>query len=269
VNWYFQFQNFASTSTGGGGKISSGQSQQASFSAGGDFFDPHRAIQNDAAGTRPIWSLEYYAKFFDVDTQQVVDRCLKSLYPIDNFSEVLGSNPDLYGPFWISTTVIFALFVTSNMAGSLAAKVDGSAYFYNFRLLSYAVFVIYLYAFGCPLLVWGATKYYGCQPRLLEIIDLYGYGLTVWIPVSILCVIPSDIFRWILVCVAFGISAYFLSKNMYAIVSSAEDRTSRFILPALWGAHAVLALLLKFSFYSYKISEAGDSGKGDGGTEVW
>ncbi|RUS15316.1 hypothetical protein BC938DRAFT_476996 [Jimgerdemannia flammicorona] len=223
---------------------------------------PHRAIQNDAVGTRAIWSLEYYTKFFDVDTQQVVDRCIKSLYPIDNFSEVLGGNPDLYGPFWISKTVIFVLFVTSSMAGSLAAKMGGKTYSYDYGLLSYAVFVIYLYGFGTPLLVWAATKYYGCQPSLLEVIDIYGYGLTVWIPVSILCVIPSDIVRWVFVTGGSGVSVYFLIKNMLAILSRADAKTSRFILIALGVAHAVLSLLLKVKFYSYSIKE--ETGKGDG-----
>lgn len=52
---------------------------------------------------------------------------------------------------------------------------------------------------------------------------------------------------------------------MYAIVSRADAKTSRFILLALWGAHAVLALLLKVSFYSYDITkEISDPGNGDG-----
>jgi hypothetical protein len=47
---------------------------------GAGAFDPHRNIQ-EQAGARPIWSVEYYAKFFDVDTAQVN---LMSRYELDD-----------------------------------------------------------------------------------------------------------------------------------------------------------------------------------------
>lgn len=116
----------------------------------------------------------------------MIERCLKTLYPLGDFaSETLHHQPDLYGPFWIATTVIFCLFVCSSIAGSLAAYIAGVPHVNDFRVLSYAVFVVYTYGFGCPVLVWAATKYFGCQPSLLEIVDYYGYGLTVWIFVSV------------------------------------------------------------------------------------
>ena len=130
--------------------------------------------------------MEYYAQFFDVDTSQVMERCLKSMYPVGDFAQdTLNHQPDLYGPFWIATSVIFAVFVCSSLAGSLAAYMSGQPHVYDFTLLSFAVVVVYLYAFLCPALVWASTKYFGCQPNLLDIINYYGYGLTIWIPVSV------------------------------------------------------------------------------------
>lgn len=95
------------------------------------------------------------------------------------------------GPFWISTTVIFLFFVTSSIAGHIVNIInhkDGSSSSknnYDFTILSFGVAAIYSYSFGIPLLVWIALKYYGCKPSLLEIVGLYGYGLTVWIPISV------------------------------------------------------------------------------------
>lgn len=130
--------------------------------------------------------MEYYARFFDVDTSQVVERCLKTLYPVGDFAnDTLNNQPDLYGPFWISTTVIFALYVCSSLAGSVVAYINNEEYVYDFRLLSFALVVVYLYSFLCPVIVWAATKYYGCQPSLLEIVDYYGYAMTTWVPVSV------------------------------------------------------------------------------------
>ncbi|KAI8150075.1 hypothetical protein BJV82DRAFT_503313 [Fennellomyces sp. T-0311] len=146
----------------------------------GSFFDTQPQQRSSGPG-KAIWSLDYYAQYFDVDTSQVIERCLKTVYPVGDFaSDTLNNQPDLYGPFWIPTTVIFALFVCSSLAGSLAAYIAGVPYHSDFRYLSIALAVVYTYAFLCPALVWAATKYYGCQPSLLEIINYYGYGLTVW-----------------------------------------------------------------------------------------
>lgn len=43
---------------------------------------------------------------------------------------------------------------------------------------------MYGYAGVIPTILWGAMKWYGCEPSLLEILCLYGYGgMLVWIPV--------------------------------------------------------------------------------------
>lgn len=43
---------------------------------------------------------------------------------------------------------------------------------------------MYGYAGIIPTILWGAMKWYGCEPSLLDILCLYGYGgMIVWIPV--------------------------------------------------------------------------------------
>ncbi|ORX55208.1 Yip1-domain-containing protein [Hesseltinella vesiculosa] len=144
-----------------------------------------REQSSPSYSNKPLWSLDYYTRFFDVDTTQVVERCLKSMYPVGDFAnDTLEHQPDLYGPFWITTTAVFAVFVCSFMARSVAAYIDNVEYVYDFRDLSYAMIVIYPYTFVNPVVVWASTKYYGCQPSLLEIVDYYGYSMTIWIPIS-------------------------------------------------------------------------------------
>ncbi|KAI9477842.1 MAG: hypothetical protein EXX96DRAFT_595453 [Benjaminiella poitrasii] len=148
-----------------------------------NFFASPQQNKTHSSG-KPIWSLDYYSQFFDVDTSQVIERCLKSMYPVGDYAaDTLNNQPDLYGPFWIATSVVFAVFVCSSLAGSLAAYIAGKSHVYDFTLLSFAVIVVYMYAFLCPVVVWACTKYYGCQPRLLDIINYYGYGMTIWIPI--------------------------------------------------------------------------------------
>ncbi|CAG8466293.1 16073_t:CDS:2 [Acaulospora colombiana] len=184
-----EFQDFSSGS-GVGGKITQDKQQTSSHTGFNEasFFEPHETRTEQQSGQYPFWAIEYYAHYFDVNTDQVLVRAFKSLYPKEEFTEVVGHNvnTDLYGPFWISTTVIFLLFVTSSIAGSIAAIINGNDnYSYDFKILSFGVAAIYTYTFGIPLFVWVALKYFGCKPSLLNVVGLYGYGLTVWIPVSV------------------------------------------------------------------------------------
>ncbi|KAF9317770.1 yip1 domain family protein [Linnemannia elongata] len=253
-----QFQSFASSSASPNatGNISSSNStpQPRPTGFGGTgAFDPHRSIQ-DQAGARPIWSVEYYAKFFDVDTAQVMERCFASVIPKENFLDVMQGSPDLYGPFWIATTVVFVLFVISSIVESINAYTAGTPYKYDFTALTFAFGTIYSYAFLVPTVIWGATKYFGCQPDLLDMLALYGYGLTIWIPVAVLCVLPFDLLRWGFVILGAAASGLFLVRNMYPVLSRAEAQTSKSILILVVALHGLLALMLKYKFFAYTVT---------------
>jgi hypothetical protein len=69
-----------------------------------------------------------------VDTSTVLARCWAALYPRANFLDVLEGNPDLYGPFWIATTVVFFLFLGGTI--NEYATSAGQSIIYDFKLLS-------------------------------------------------------------------------------------------------------------------------------------
>ncbi len=65
----------------------------------------------------------------------MISRCWAALFPRANFLDVLDGNPDLYGPFWIATTVIFILFLGGTISQYLASE-RGGTFVYDFKLLS-------------------------------------------------------------------------------------------------------------------------------------
>lgn len=79
--------------------------------------------------------MSFYAQFFDVDTSAVLQRCWAALFPRANFLDVLEGNPDLYGPFWIATTVVFILFLGGTISKYLATT-GQEPFVYDFKLLS-------------------------------------------------------------------------------------------------------------------------------------
>jgi len=76
-----------------------------------------------------------------------------------------------------------------------------------------------------------------------------------WVPVSILCVIPVPIVRWVLVLVAFGTSGYFLIVNIYPILATAEAKATRLLIIIIAVLHAALALTFKVLFFNYYVVE--------------
>lgn len=62
---------------------------------------------------------------------------------------------------------------------------------------------------------------------------------------------PFDYARWAFVGAAFIVTAVFLVKNLYIVISRTDAKTSRIILLAILMAHTIFALVLKMAFYSY------------------
>ena len=85
-----------------------------------------------------------------------VPRGLLLPRPRGAFFELVAANPDLYGPFWIATTLIFAMAITGNLA-SYVNFVETPAkkeWTYDFSLLTLAGTVVYLYVTLLPMLFW-------------------------------------------------------------------------------------------------------------------
>lgn len=162
--------------------------------------------------TKSFWTLEYYQQFFDVDTQDVLDRIVASVIPKGTgLKNSAKHKPDLYGPFWISVTLIFTIAISGNIANYLQyANVHWK---YDFHLVSYAATAICLYVMVVPLALWGLLKWSSdvndldgledvSTPGTIELICIYGYSLFVYIPVSILWTIQINWLQWSLVLVA-------------------------------------------------------------------
>lgn len=99
----YDMSNSPQAMSGGGGGGSGGNSKGASFddAAGG----------GGASGARlSFLTIEYYQQFFNVDTYMVLERIANSMIPkraAANYLRMnIGENPDLYGPFWITVTLV-------------------------------------------------------------------------------------------------------------------------------------------------------------------
>jgi len=102
---------------------------------------------------------------------------------------------------------------------------------------------------------WAILRYASISEgwAVVEAVAVWGYAMFVWIPVSILCIIPIALFRWILCGVGFSLSGYFLVANVYPVLASADQKSVRLLIVVIAVLHTLVALLFKVLFFSYYI----------------
>ncbi|KAI8873440.1 Yip1-domain-containing protein, partial [Ramicandelaber brevisporus] len=206
-------------------------------------------------GNASIWSVEYYSSYFDVDSIQVVERININLLPWrgGRFLAAIGDRPEVYGPFWIATTLVLAMYVTSSLAESIAALLSGAKHDSDINILSLAAAVIYPYVFVVPGLLWLFTKYMGIQASLIELWCVYGYGLAPWFIVCGLCVIPNELLRWVFVGLGAVQSLQSMGRSLLAILKRSGQMKHTALLVVVIGLHVALAFFFKIALFSYKV----------------
>lgn len=210
-----------------------------------------RASGVPSSSKRYLWSIAFYQQFFDVDTDQILLRCRAALFPRQNFLDVMEGNPDLYGPFWIATTVVVILFLTGTISAYLVSEGKGR-FEYDFKLLSGAAGLIYGYTMVIPIGLWGVLKWFGSESaNLMECLALYGYANLIWIPVALVSWSPLTALNYAFVAVGFALSAVFLFRNFYPVVSATDQKTSRILLVVILALHAGLAIAIKILFFAH------------------
>lgn len=237
-------------------------------------------------------NVDTYKSYFDIDTADITKRLKSSLlmfYLPDKFrSEVIGAQrdenhkgPDLYGPLWITFTLVFFVAVR-NLTNNLARNKDIShlltypsllfvacpqltsnlsAYIrapsrqdfeYDINHMVRALSVLFSFVFVVPAVFWLMTQCLGMQALLLvDWVCLYGYSMVVYIPATLLCLIPLQIFIWVVLAVATAVSALLVVRNVATPLLGADAQANKAgpILIAMLCAHAILFLILKFAFF--------------------
>ncbi|CAG9321948.1 unnamed protein product [Blepharisma stoltei] len=190
---------------------------------------------------------------FDIDTEDIKTRVLKAFNPTySKFIELIEYRTDLYGPFWIYTTLIVLLASASNFSLAIGGETKN-----NLEFITGACTFIYLIGFLAPLLIWGLLKYSGSQIKYLQVLCLYGYSLVVYVPSAMLCIIPVSFLRWVFVLYSMVSSAWFLVVNLKQEMESYTELKQKYSVLGLIGVlQLVLGLTFKMYFFGYIYSES-------------
>ncbi|CAH8870479.1 unnamed protein product [Trichobilharzia szidati] len=228
-------------------------------------------------------TIKFYQQYFDVDTSQVLARLASAMVPNPrtNFIQTsLKPRADLYGPFWIATTLMLASAIGGNVSNYLQSRGEVSSWHYDFQKVTLTSTVIYVYWCLTPLVLHGLMYFRRNSvksqsnnsesdltdllersesdssfrnskraSKFFDILSTYGYSLTIFVPVAILWMIQINILQWILFLIAVVVSGAFLVFTLTPIIRKEYPKLATPILIGLIVVHCGFSLALMISFF--------------------
>ena len=184
--------------------------------------------------------------YFKVTFNDIKLRLKSSFIPIKNdFMDIAVKTPDLYGPFWIYTTLIYVIAA----GGALSYYFTNAVNNYFQLFVPVAGSILYSFGFGFPLALWLCMKVFKLEMKYVSLICLYGYSLTCFIPVLILCASGFAWIQWILLIYGIANSTAFVLINLWNYIRTVDDKKKYTFLGIFGAGQFILFLILKFYFF--------------------
>ncbi|XP_076045361.1 protein YIPF1-like [Oratosquilla oratoria] len=202
-----------------------------------------------------FWTFEFYQQFFDIESGQVGDRIIWSMVPkpgVNYLQTYIRPKPDLYGPFWICVTLIFTTAITGNLANYIQNLPNSDVWRYDFHKVTFAATAIFTYAWLVPLLLWAVVTWRGSRAdlALVELLCIYGYSLSIFVPVSILWIVPVPWLQWCIAIVAPVLSGAVLVRTVWPTLAHETKQIAIGIAVIILVLHATLALGFMLYFFT-------------------
>lgn len=234
--------------------------------------------ETEPTGTRSearFWQPRFYSAFFDINVSDFMTRLFRSLVPCkpllgwaDEEEEAGGgtSVPDLYGPVWVTTTLVLALSMGAKMAEFLSnvfrqketTSLEPSLSTLEFSRLWRASGVLYFYVFIFPLMLTlfqclfakrSLTESSVRSHPIVGTIMVYGYSMAPVVLAAFVATFPAEMVQVIAMSVAFCIGAFVIMLNLWRDVSVEHRSLTYFVRLLAVCAHAGVGTALIFIFF--------------------
>ena len=193
---------------------------------------------------------ESCGKYFNVEVNDIKQKLKGSLIPFNkSFYESIEINADLYGPFWIFTTIIFLIALIGNFSSYIHSE-DKTKFVYDYNHVPHAIFIIYGFGFGAPFILWIIMKFiFRIDIDLVSNMCIYGYSYTILIPILLVCIIPFKLIATLALLYFLIHSCTFLFHNMFLFIQQKAPKSKYVVLGLLGGIQLLLFFFLKFYFF--------------------
>lgn len=174
--------------------------------------------------------------------------------------------PDLYGPVWVTTTLVLALSMGSAAAEFLrnvfrkqeTAALTRSMTGAQFARLWRAAVILYAYVFVFPIVLTTMQCLFAKRSLressvsshpVLGTIMVYGYAMTPVVVAAFVATIPVYIVQLASISVAFLIGAVSIMLNLWRDLSAEHKSLTYSVRAGAAVAHAGVGIALLFTFY--------------------
>ena len=191
--------------------------------------------------------LTIFKKYFKITSDDFILRLINSFIPFNNkFGNLIKNNPDLYGPIWIYTSLILLISSTGSLTRTLQGN-NNKNFFQEF--IPIAGIIIYSVGFGLPILIAFLMKIFGNSLGIVHVICTYGYSFSIFLPISIICIIQVDPLQWIALFYAVFSSTSLLVVNYYKLMGEFSKNKKYLIIGIVLLAQIGLLLFFKLYFF--------------------
>ena len=191
--------------------------------------------------------LTIFKKYFQITSDDFIFRFINSFIPFNNkFVNLIKNNPDLYGPIWIYTSLILLISSTGSLTRTLQGN-NNKNFFQEF--VPIAGIIIYSVGFGLPILISLLMKIFGVSLGIVHVICTYGYSFSIFLPISIICVIQVNALQWIALLYAVFSSTSLLVVNYYKLMGEFSRNKKFLIIGIVLLAQIGLLLFFKLFFF--------------------
>lgn len=234
--------------------------------------------ESEPAGTRSeprFWQPRFYAAYFDINVADFAARLFRALLPCkpllgwssaDEEESGGTSVPDLYGPVWVTTTLVLALSMGAKIAEFLAnvfrkqetKSLQPSLSSVEFSRLWRAAGLLYCYVFVFPVMLTVFQCLFAKRSLnessvrahpILGTVMVYGYSMTPVVLAAMVATVPIEMVQIVSMGVAFSIGAFVIMLNLWRDVSVEHRSLTYFVRLLAAVAHAGVGAGIIFIFY--------------------
>lgn len=134
-----------------------------------------RIPASEPTGCCSCFDLAYWQPYFMIEASELKQRVFYSINPrkTSQLLSAISEKPDLYGPFWICSVLIFGAIISSSLI-SVVKRIFSDAnrdqIDFNYEVIGYEFCIVYGFLFGFPAVATIVMKVLGTDSTFVKVV---------------------------------------------------------------------------------------------------
>lgn len=120
---------------------------------------------------------------------------------------------------------------------------------YDFNAVVSIAGLVYGFLGSVPVAIWFLFRQLETSTSLVTVLCVYGYSLTVFIPITFVCLLPMSFISWLALAGAASASALFLVRNYGPVILQYAPGQATLLVTAIGLVPFIFMFCIKLTFY--------------------